>query len=227
MWSDLGDTLQEVVQRNLKLEEENRRLLQEMEEIDQQILAADQALQIMGFDLSFQAGGASSSSAVVGAPVGWFGYAVPTSAAGVPVGDICVAGRESVLEENSVVMEAAMVTAVPRPPPVAPAAEPAATVRAGRFNFSVAVQPTAPAAVVPEAERPRRSLEMEDTDALVTVRRCAGSAGDVVAAGLVAERPVDEVLRVNSGQISDTDATVAAVAQHLLEEALLPTTEPG
>merc|ERR1719454_1045169 len=54
MWSSLGDTLQEVVQRNLKLEEENRRLVQEMEELDQQaqilvtqLCSANPAMQII------------------------------------------------------------------------------------------------------------------------------------------------------------------------------------
>jgi hypothetical protein len=36
-WSDLGDTLQQVVQRNLKLEEDNRKLQQEIKEIDNQV----------------------------------------------------------------------------------------------------------------------------------------------------------------------------------------------
>lgn len=56
MWSDLGDTLQEVVQRNRRLEDENLRLQQEIDAVDKQVADLKAALAI-------DSGGSSSSAA--------------------------------------------------------------------------------------------------------------------------------------------------------------------
>lgn len=44
MWSDLGDTLRDIVQRNLRLEEENHRLAEELKSVDQQVIELKEAL---------------------------------------------------------------------------------------------------------------------------------------------------------------------------------------
>jgi len=223
MWSSLGDTLQEVVQRNHKLEDENRRLLQEMMECDQEILAANYALQIMGGDYSFQAGGSTSSAAVAptAAAVAACMYGHVISMHDPSVESVELMGVDDglaldyELQQPGTCIQAPVPAAAPPRPAPAAVTEPATR---GRFNIAVTSAASAAATPAPAAElvrastvdvaaapqeRPRRSLELEDTDALVTVRRFtdplpASGEGivepEAVPVALGVEQPPEEVL---------------------------------
>lgn len=209
MWSSLGDTLQEVVQRNLKLEEENRCLREEMEKVDQQICDANQELAAL--DPNLQVGGASSSGAAAHPAIA-AGVALPYSGPAMSTVDPYAGQRVFDMEHGGaldasllegfqqlappVQVQAAAASSASGPSTVGVVEQPATR---GRFTISTATSSTATVGAEEPKEPPRRLSEdgqkepprrlLED-DALETVRRCTdpqSQAAPVSTAAATAE----------------------------------------